>query len=235
MARFEQRITNGQVSAARRKIAAGASLRSAAAEVPCAPSTLSDRIKKAEAGEADALARAGIDKSGGRRVRRTGKTPEGAVTDDAPGPVEVLRGALMAIRASGQPDWPTRVTAARALATLRPELVEPPAEHEPAPALVVYDLAPGSAPVLHRPQPVTKGEGDDIPTPPEQLLEPGMYIFSDDDRTVRLADVELVAGEGAMIRFLSNREDAFDVFRAVGGNLASLETILAADPDTKTT
>jgi len=233
MARFEQRITNGQVSAARRKIAAGASLRSAAAEVPCAPSTLSDRIKKAEAGEADALARAGIDKSGGRRVRRTGKTPEGAVTDDAPGPVEVLRGALMAIRASGQPDWPTRVTAARALATLRPELVEPPAEHEPA--VVVYDLAPGSAPVLHCPQPVTEGEGDDIPTPPEQLLEPGMYIFSDDDRTVRLADVELVAGEGAMIRFLSNREDAFDVFRAVGGNLASLETILAADPDTKTT
>jgi hypothetical protein len=37
------------------------------------------------------------------------------------------------------------------------------------------------------------------------------------------------------VRLLSNREDAFDVFRAVGGNLASLEAILAADPDTKTT
>jgi hypothetical protein len=233
MARFEQRITDEQVAAARRKIAAGASLRFAAAEVPCAPSTLSDRIKKAEAVEADQLARAGIDKSGGRRVRRTGKAPEGAVPDDTPGPVEVLRGALLAIRANGQPDWPTRVTAARALATLRPELVEPPAEHEPA--VVVYDLAPGSAPVLHRPQPVTGGEGDDIPTPPEQLLEPGMYVLSDGDRMVSLADVDLVAGEGAIVRFLYSREDAFDVFRAVGGNLALLETILAADPGAKTT
>lgn len=235
MARFEQRITDEQVAAARRKIAAGASLRFAAAEVPCAPSTLSDRIKKAEAVEADQLARAGIDKSGGRRVRRTGKAPEAAVPDDTPGPVEVLRGALLAIRANGQPDWPTRVTAARALATLRPELVEPPAEHESAPARVVYDLAPGSAPVLHRPQPVTKGEDDDIPTPPEQLLEPGMYVFTDGDRTVSLADVDLVAGEGATVRFLRSREDAFDVFRAVGGNLALLETILAADPGAKTT
>jgi hypothetical protein len=235
MARFEQRITDEQVAAARRKIAAGASLRSAAAEVPCAPSTLSDRIKKAEAVEADALARAGIDNSGARRVKRTGKTREGAVRDDALGPVEVLRGALSAIRANGQPDWPTRVTAARALATLRPELVEPPAEHESAPARVVYDLAPGSAPVLHRPQPVTKGEGDDIPTPAEQLLEPGMYIFRDGDRMVHLADVDSIGGETVTVRLLSNREDAFDVFRAVGGNLASLEAILAADPDTKTT
>jgi len=82
---------------------------------------------------------------------------------------------------------------------------------------------------------VTEGEGDDIPTPPEQLLEPGMYIFSDGDRVVHLADVDLVAGEGATLQFLSSREEAFDVFRAVGGNLGSLETILAADPDTKTT
>jgi hypothetical protein len=235
MARFEQRVTDEQVAAARRKIAAGASLRSAAAEVPCAPSTLSDRIKKAEAVEADALARAGIDNSGGRRVRRTGKASEGAVRDDALGPVEVLRGALLAIRASGQPDWPTRVTAARALATLRPELVEPAAEREPAAALVVYDLAPGSAPVLHRPQPVTEREGDDIQTPPEQLLEPGIYIFTDGERMVHLADVDSIGGETATFRFLSSREDALDVFRAVGGNLGSLETILAADPDTKTT
>ena len=89
--------------------------------------------------------------------------------------------------------------------------------------------------MLHCPQPVTEGEGDDIPTPPEQLLEPGMYVFTDGDRTVSLADVDLVAGEGATVRFLRSREDAFDVFRAVGGNLALLETILAADPGAKTT
>jgi hypothetical protein len=89
--------------------------------------------------------------------------------------------------------------------------------------------------VLHRSQPVTKGEGDDIPTPPEQLLEPGAYIFSDGDRTVYLADVDIIGGETVTLRFLSTREDAFDVFRAVGGSLVSLETILAADTDTKTT
>jgi hypothetical protein len=57
-----------------------------------------------------------------------------------------------------------------------------------------------------------------------------MYVFSDGDRTVSLADVDLVAGEGATVRFLSSREEALDVFRAVGGNLALLETILAAAP-----
>jgi hypothetical protein len=46
---FEQRFSDEEVTAARRKIAAGASLRSAAAEIGCAPSTLSVRIKKAEA------------------------------------------------------------------------------------------------------------------------------------------------------------------------------------------
>ncbi len=95
-------------------------------------------------------------------------------------------------------------------------------------------LAPGSAAVLHRPQPMTGGEGDDIPTP-EQLLEPGMYIFSEGDRTVQLAEVDLVPGEGVTLRFLTSRKDAFDVFRAVGGNLATLETILAAGPDTTKT
>jgi hypothetical protein len=35
MARFEQRISEDEVTAARKKIAAGASLRSAAAEIPC--------------------------------------------------------------------------------------------------------------------------------------------------------------------------------------------------------
>jgi hypothetical protein len=64
-------------------------------------------------------------------------------------PVEILRGALLATKASGQPDWPTRLSAARALAALRPEEVEPQKE-QPAPSIVVYDLPPGADPVLHR-------------------------------------------------------------------------------------
>ncbi len=62
-----------------------------------------------------------------------------------------------------------------------------------------------------------------------------MYIFSEGDRTVQLAEVDLVPGEGATLRFLTSRKAAFDVFRAVGGNLATLETILAAGPDTTKT
>ncbi len=157
MALFEQRISEDEVTAARNKIAAGASLRSAAAAIPCAPSTLSARIRKAEQAEADALDRAGIRDNGQRATQRAraGREPraiaarESAVPGDV-GPVEILRCALLATKASGQPDWPTRVSAARALAALRPEEVEPKTEDEPAPSIVVYDLPPGADPVLHR-------------------------------------------------------------------------------------
>lgn len=60
MSRFQQRISEAAVTAARNKIASGASLRSAAAEIPCAPSTLSVRIKKAEAADASARDRVPI-------------------------------------------------------------------------------------------------------------------------------------------------------------------------------
>jgi len=68
-------------------------------------------------------------------------------------PVETARGALQATKASGQPDWPTRVAAVKALAVLRPdevEQVEPENEQQPTPSIVVYDLPPGAGPVLHR-------------------------------------------------------------------------------------
>ena len=53
-------------------------------------------------------------------------------------------------KASGQPDWQTRVAAVKALAALRPdevEQVEP--ENEQQPSIVVYDLPPGAGPVVH--------------------------------------------------------------------------------------
>src|SRR2546422_11286880 len=127
MALFEQRISDEQVQVARRAIDAGeASLRAAAAAIPCAPSTLSERIKKLKAAEADALARAGIGVKaprGSRRVRTDPDRPAGAGEGDA-GPIEVLRGAMQATKSNGQPDWPTRLSAARALAALRPEELE---------------------------------------------------------------------------------------------------------------
>ena len=56
-------------------------------------------------------------------------------------------------KASGQPDWPTRVAAAKTLAALRPdevEQVEPENEQQPTPSIIVNDLPPGAGPVVHR-------------------------------------------------------------------------------------
>jgi hypothetical protein len=99
-----------QVAAARSKIAAGTSLRAAAAEIGCAPSTLSVRIKKAEAAEADAGVRLGI---GDRQppppthMRADFEPPASGAREGtlAAGgdPLEVLRGALQATKATGQP------------------------------------------------------------------------------------------------------------------------------------
>ncbi len=76
---------------------------------------------------------------------------QGALPGDV-GPVEILRGALLAKKANGQPDWPTRVTAVKTLAALRPdelEQVEQENEQQPTPSIVVYDLPPGAGPVVH--------------------------------------------------------------------------------------
>ncbi len=158
MARFEQRISEDDVTAARKKIEAGASLRSAAAEIPCAPSTLSVRIRKAEAAEADARGGAAIGENKHHAAHRDSELPdarllaagEGALPGEV-GPVETMRGALLATRADGQADWPTRLSAAKALAALRPEELEPKKEKpSKEPSIEVYDLPAGAVPVLHR-------------------------------------------------------------------------------------
>jgi hypothetical protein len=64
------------------------------------------------------------------------------------GPIEALRGALQATRTSGQPDWPTRVTAARALAALRPDEVKGDQEQTKL-SITVFDLPPGTPSVTH--------------------------------------------------------------------------------------
>jgi hypothetical protein len=236
----EQRFSDEQVTAARRKIAAGASLRAAAAEIGCVPSTLSVRIKKAEAAEADARVRAGIGDRGPRLAERTREDSElsaiaareGAAAGGV-GPVEVLRGALQATKASEQPDWPTRVTAARALAALRPDLAESEPEREPAPATFVYDLPPGSAPILHR-APPGDAPVSDTATPAEPLPEPCVYLLRQGDQMIPLVEHKL-AGETFTMRILESREAAADLLRAFGGDPASLDTIPDADPQPDTT
>jgi hypothetical protein len=98
------------------------------------------------------------------------------------GPVEILRGALRATKANGQPDWPTRVSAARALAALRPNEVEPEAEEEAPPSTVVYDLRPGAEPVLHLPREGTEGPAGPAEAPPARHA--GVWMREDTEELI---------------------------------------------------
>jgi hypothetical protein len=184
MALFEQRFSDEQVRAARQKIAAGASLRSVATEIGCAPSTLSVRIKKIEAAEAAVLARVGLIDDG-QRLPQGSNSPhallaitgrKGASSGEM-GPLEVLRGAMEATKVNGQPDWPTRLAAARAFAALFPNEVKPMTEE--VPSIAVYDLPPGTHPVLHRPRgPQVETPKIDAETPSEPPQVSVVYMFS---------------------------------------------------------
>jgi hypothetical protein len=154
MARFQTRITESEIAAAREAIAAGWSLRSVAARIPCAPSTLSVRIRKAEAAEAEARGTSTSvnndghpDRSGTGHSAMSGlrESREGGVVE----PLEILREALKATR-NGQPHWPTRLAAIRMLATLRPEEFDRSDTEQEGPSIIVDDLEPGAVPVLHR-------------------------------------------------------------------------------------
>lgn len=81
---FEQRFSDEQVVAARARIAAGGSLRAAAAEIGCAPSTLSVRISKAEAAEADARLRLGSRERTPARARGAGPSRAGKADRSSP-------------------------------------------------------------------------------------------------------------------------------------------------------
>jgi hypothetical protein len=139
----------------------------------------------------------------------------------------VLQGALQATKTNGQPDWPTQVSAARALAALRPDLVEPEPATEPAPATIVYDLAPGSAPILHRCPP-----GTDADTPAaEPPLEPGIYLLRRGDQMIPLVD-HAVSPDSVTttLHVLNSYNAAAQVLRSVGGDPACLDTSPDGDP-----
>jgi hypothetical protein len=216
---FEQQFSDEQVADARRKIAAGTSLRAAAAEIGCAPSTLSVRIKKAEAAEADARVGVGI------RVRKREDTV--AAGGD---PVEVLRGALQATKANGQPDWQIRVSAARMLAALPPE--EPEPEPEPDPTPCVYDRPPGSSPILHCAPPPIFARATTTEPPAEPLPEPGLYVFQG-EKGPMIPLVKHAADDGAPVHVLHSHEAAADILRAFGADPRFLDAF-SADPQPNT-
>jgi hypothetical protein len=129
---------------------------------------------------------------------------EGVLAGDV-GPAEILRGALRATKANGQPDWPTRVSAARALAALRPDEVAPEAEEEAPPSTVVYDLAPGAEPVLHLPRRVTEDPAGRAEAPPARPAgvwmrqDTGELIAKYTPAGVATVTLHVLAGTGAEI------------------------------------
>ena len=227
MGLFEQRFSDEQVAAARRRIADGWSLRAAAAEIGCAPSTLSVRITKAEAAEAAARVRLGSRARAPARAPRAGSQPPALDALGAEvGPVEVLRGALQATKANGQPDWQIRVSAARALAALPSEEAEP----EPECATFVYDLPPGSSPILHCAPPPLFAPLRSSEPPAQPLPEPGAYLFNRADGVVLL--VQHASADGSPTHFLDSPRAAAELLRAFGGDPGLLDTSPDANPRT---
>jgi hypothetical protein len=114
------------------------------------------------------------------RAISAGETP----TRGEVGPVETLRGALQATKASGQPDWQTRVAAVKALAALRPDAVEQVEPEQPTPSIVVYDLPPGAGPVVHHASsggetPVSGADTPPAKQPPDTLGYTFLYAPPD--------------------------------------------------------
>jgi hypothetical protein len=229
---FEKQFSDEQVAAARRKIAAGrSSLRAAAAEIGCAPSTLSYRIGKAEAAEAEARVRLGLrdrrppspTRGRAQSEPHAGGTRDGTLAEADP--VEVLREALQATKANGQPDWPIRVRAARLLAALPPE--EPEPEPEPDVATYVYDRPPGSSPIVHCAPPPLFAPPTTTGPPVESLPEPGLYVFQREDRMIPL--VKHAADDDVQVHFLESHDAAVGILRAFGSDPRFLDSIPETD------
>jgi hypothetical protein len=93
-------------------------------------------------------------------------------------PVEMLRAALHATKASGQPDWAARLAAVRALAALPPEEDKPETQQPSTPSITIYDLPPGATPVLHTPASgATEAPATPAPEAPPEQAVPNTRIF----------------------------------------------------------
>jgi hypothetical protein len=117
-------------------------------------------------------------------------------------PLGILRSALLATKSNGQPHWPTRLAAVRLLATLRPEEFERREEERSESQVVVFDLEPGSMPVLHRAQreeEPARVSSEDAQPPPKDA-SPKFHMFSH----------EVANGDSALIGTWSppQREDS---------------------------
>jgi hypothetical protein len=116
------------------------------------------------------------------------------------------------------------------LAALPPEESEP--EPEPDSATLVYDLPPGSSPIVHCAPPPLFGLASTSKPPAEPLPEPGLYVFQG-EKGPMIPLVKHEADDGAPVHFLHSHEAAADVLRAFGADPRFLDTF-SADPQPNT-
>jgi hypothetical protein len=135
-------------------------------------------------------------------------------------------------RQPGSRDWQIRLSAARTLAALLPEESEP--EPEPEPETVVYDLPPGSSPILHCAPPPIFLPATTTEPPAEPLPEPGHYFFQGEAGPLILLVKHTLVGDEAQTHFLTSHEAAADILRAFGGDPRILDPIPDADPQPNT-
>jgi hypothetical protein len=137
----------------------------------------------------------------------------------------VLQGALAATKANGQPDWLTRLSAARTLAVLPAQQPTPQQDEQPPVSIVVYDLPSGAEPVLvrHRAAAGVNGDGkSDLVTANfdantvSVLMNKGDGTFQGklDYRTGRRSESVAIAdvdGDGKPDLVTANRSDTVSV------------------------
>ena len=119
----------------------------------------------------------------------------------------------------------------RTLAALPPE--EPEPELEPESETVVYDLPPGSSPILHCAPPPIFAPATATEPAAEPLPEPGLYLFQG-EKGPMIPLVRHAADDGAQAHILYSHEAAVDLLRVFGGDPRFLDTIHDADPQPNT-
>jgi hypothetical protein len=140
----------------------------------------------------------------------------------------VLRDAMQATKSNGQPDWQVRISAARALATLPTEEAEPELDDESE--TIVYDLPPGSSPILHRDPPRSFAPASNHEPAAAPLPEPGLYVLQRRRGPMIPLVKHTLAGGEAPAHLLTSDKAAADILRAFGGDPGFLGTDPDADP-----
>jgi hypothetical protein len=119
------------------------------------------------------------------------------------------------------------------VASINTAVEEPEPEPEPESETVLYDLPPGSSPILHCAPPPIFAPATTTEPPAGPLPGPGLYVFQGEGGPL-IPLVKHAAGDDVQVHILNSREAAADLLRAFGGDPRFLDTIHDADPQADT-